>query len=83
MKNTMLKMKFPGKRGDLSCTYGTLSSLFIGMIMFNGPVAQSAERCTPRGESTRPGYNSSGSKRDGRFTFMSLLTGMIAVGGRP
>ena len=48
-----------------------------------GPVAQSAERWTPRGESTRPGYNSPGSKRDGRLTFMSLLTGMVAVGGRP
>ena len=46
-----------------------------------GPVAQSAERWTPRGESTRPGYNSPGSKRDGRLTFMSLLTGMVAVGG--
>ena len=50
---------------------------------FAGPVAQSAERWTPRGESTRPGYNSPGSKRDGRLTFMSLLTGMVAVGGRP
>ena len=48
-----------------------------------GPVPQSAERWTPRGESTRPGYNSPGSKRDGRLTFMSLLTGMVAVGGRP
>ena len=47
------------------------------------PVAQSAERWTPRGESTRPGYNSPGSKCDGRLTFMSLLTGMVAVGGRP
>ena len=24
-----------------------------------------------------------GSRRDGRFMFMSLLTGMVAVGGRP
>ena len=48
-----------------------------------GPVAQLAERWTPRGESTRPGYDSPGSKRDGRLTIMSLLTGMVAVGGRP
>ena len=34
-----------------------------------GPVAQLAERWTPRGESTRPGYNSPGSKRDGRLTY--------------
>ena len=29
------------------------------------------------------GYNSPGSKRDGRLTFMGLLTGMVAVDGRP
>ena len=30
-----------------------------------------------------PGYDSPGSKRDGRSTFMGLLTGVVAVGGRP
>ena len=61
-----------------------LGSIAFEIRMLNaGPVAQSAERWTPRGESTRPGYSSPGSKRDGRLTFMSLLTGMVAVGGRP
>ena len=55
----------------------------IIVVFVAGHVAQLAERWTPRGESTRPGYNSPGSKRDGRLTFMSLLTGMVAVGGRP
>ena len=45
------------------------------------PVAQLVERWTPCGESTRPGYESS--RRDGRLIFMSLLTGMVAAGGRP
>ena len=48
------------------------------------PVAQLVERWTPCGESTRRGYKkSAGSRRDGRLIFMSLLTGIVAVGGRP
>ena len=47
------------------------------------PVAQLVERWTPPCESTDPGYKSPGSRRDGRLIFMSLLAGMVAVGGRP
>ena len=49
------------------------------------PVAQLVECWTPCGESTRPGYKSPGSRRDGRLIFVSLLVGMgmVAVGGRP
>ena len=47
------------------------------------PVAQLVERWTPCGESTRPGYKSSGSRCDGRLIFMSILTGLVGVGGRP
>ena len=35
-----------------------------------GPVAQSVERWTPYSGSIRPGYESPGSKRDGRSIFM-------------
>ena len=37
----------------------------------------------PCGESARPGCKSPGSKRDVCLTFLSLLTGMVVVGGRP
>ena len=35
------------------------------------------------GEHTSPLRESVGSRRDGRSIFMSLLAGMVAVGGRP
>ena len=50
-------------------------------MLHAGPVAQSVDRWTPRGERTRPGKK--GSKRDGRLMFMSLLAGMVTVGGMP
>ena len=42
------------------------------------------ERWTPRGESTRPGWNGPGLlRRDGRLMLMSLLAGVVTVGGMP
>ena len=48
-----------------------------------GPVAQSVERWTPSGEITRPGYKAPGFEARQAFDVMSLLAGMVTVGGRP
>ena len=50
-----------------------------------GPVGQSEEHWTPRGEKTRPGKKGPGfeAQRGGRLMFMSLIAGMVTVGGRP
>ena len=50
-------------------------------IQLSVPVAQSVERWTSCG--LEPRTKVRGSRRDRRLIFMSLLMGMVAVGGRP
>ena len=72
-----------------STSYKTNRESYPGISTGPGLVAQSLERWTPRGESTRSGYNSPSSTRDGRSVYEHpdgyALTddGMAAVCGRP
>ena len=65
------------------CSNRSGATVFHQSQRLAGPVAQSVEHRTPCGGSTRPGWKVRGSQRDGHSMFMSLLAGVIAVGGRP